>query len=88
MTAPPAGKLTTVLRWKRRVVDQDGSKTLLASNGQWTYRSAAATDAVGDEERPYTTLVFTGDANSSGTVNWQDAARRLCGHHPLGGRCS
>lgn len=61
-------------RWKRRVVDQDGSKTLLASNGQWTYRSAAATDAVGDEERPYTTLVFTGDANSSGTVNWQDAA--------------
>ena len=44
------------------------------SNGQWTYRSAAATDAVGDEERPYTTLVFTGDANSSGTVNWQDAA--------------
>ena len=51
-------------RWKRQVIEQNGIKTLIAQNGQWTYRSEAATDAIGDEERPYTTLVFTGDANS------------------------
>ena len=61
-------------RWKRQVIEQNGIKTLIAQNGQWTYRSEAATDAIGDEERPYTTLVFTGDANSSGGVDWQDAA--------------
>lgn len=62
-------------RWSRRVVaDAAGTPTLTASAGEWTYRSAAATDAVGDEARPYAALVFAGDANSSGTIDWQDAA--------------
>lgn len=62
-------------RWARQVVaDASGTPTLTARAGEWTYRSADATDAVGDEDRPYATLVFAGDANSSGTVTWQDAA--------------
>ncbi|WP_196717571.1 endo-alpha-N-acetylgalactosaminidase family protein [Actinomyces trachealis] len=62
-------------RWSRQVVaGADGTPTLTARAGEWTYRSAAATDAIGDEQRPYATLVFAGDANSSGNVDWQDAA--------------
>ena len=64
-------------RWTRQVVGTGGDGTgraLTVQAGQWTYRSTAATDAVGDEPRPYATFVFTSDANRSGSVDWQDGA--------------
>ncbi|WP_172120548.1 endo-alpha-N-acetylgalactosaminidase family protein [Actinomyces faecalis] len=61
-------------RWTNDVVAKDGATVMSVQPGQWTYRGAAATDAIGDDPRPYATVVFAADANNDGAVNWQDGA--------------
>ncbi|MDY3678081.1 MAG: endo-alpha-N-acetylgalactosaminidase family protein [Actinomyces urogenitalis] len=61
-------------RWTNAVAAKDGATVMSVQPGQWTYRGTTATDAIGDDPRPYATVVFTGDANSDGAVNWQDGA--------------
>lgn len=57
--------------WRQAVSNGTGGVSMGIASGQWLYR-AEGSDTT--EELPWTRVAITPDANSDGTVDWQDGA--------------
>lgn len=64
--------------WRQAVKDGENVEVGISS-GQWLYRPAASpkTDRTQTEDLPWVKVAITPDANSDGSVDWQDGAIAL-----------